>query len=110
MAKTRGKNSGEVKSADYRHTGEKRTNIPPAAIAAEGKVPRVAKVRYHYSPHLPPTLRFDSTGKADMLLGLIAEAGQRPLNANEQRLLSGAIGNHQPWVEWAGKREENERG
>jgi len=42
----------DVKTTDYRHTGEKRTNIPPAKIAAEGKVPRVPKVRYHltYAP------------------------------------------------------------
>jgi len=28
-------------------------------MVAEGKVPAVAKVRYRYSPHLPPELRFD---------------------------------------------------
>ena len=56
---------GKVKTADYRHTSEKRKNIPPAKIAAEGKVPKAATVRYHYSPHLPPSVRFDPTGKAD---------------------------------------------
>ena len=55
----------ETKTTDYRHTGEKRKNIPPAKIAAEGIVPRVPKVRYYYNPHLPPVLRFDSTGEAD---------------------------------------------
>ena len=38
--------NGEMKTTDYRHTGEKRTNNPPARIAAEGKVPAVPKVRY----------------------------------------------------------------
>jgi adenine-specific DNA-methyltransferase len=107
MAKTRGKKSGGVKSADYRHTTEKRTNIPPAAIAAEGKVPRVPKVRYGYSPHLPPQLRFDPTGKADQIPGLIAEAGRRTLTEKEQRQLTEAIENQQPWLEWSAKVEQH---
>jgi adenine-specific DNA-methyltransferase len=102
--------NGGVKTTDYRHKGEKRTNIPPAKIAAEGKVPKVAKVRYHYSPHLPPELRFDPTGKADKLPELIAEAGRRPLTEKEQKLLAEALRDHQPWLEWAGKREQHERG
>ena len=59
-------------TADYRHTGVKRKNVPPATMAAEGTVPKVAKARYAYSPHLPPVLRFDGTGKADALPGLLA--------------------------------------
>jgi adenine-specific DNA-methyltransferase len=102
--------NGSVKTTDYRHKGEKRTNIPPAKIAAEGKVPKVAKMRYHYSPHLPPELRFDPTGKADKLPELIAEAGRRPLTEKEQKLLAEALRNHHPWLEWAGKQEQHERG
>jgi adenine-specific DNA-methyltransferase len=110
MAKTRRKKTDEVKSADYRHTGEKRTNIPPAAIAAEGTVPLVPRVRYHYSPHLPPTLRFDPSGKADQLPELIAEAGRRPLTEKEQQQLADAIKNQRPWLEWTRKHEEQEGG
>ena len=33
-------------TADYRHTGAKRKNVPPATMAAEGTVPKVAKARY----------------------------------------------------------------
>ena len=109
MAK-RQRRTEEVKSADYRHAREKRPNIPTAAIAAEGTVPRVAKVRYHYSPHLSPALRFDATGKADQLPELISEAGRRSLTEFEQRLLADAFRNYQPWLEWSGKREETERG
>jgi adenine-specific DNA-methyltransferase len=102
---------GKVKTADYRHTGEKRKNIPPAKIAAEGKVPKVAKVRYEYSPHLPPVLRVDPTGKADKLPELIEAAGKRLLKESEQKLLANAVGNQQPpWLEWAGKREQQDRG
>src|SRR5207244_954709 len=50
-------NDDAVKTADYRHTREKRTNIPPAKIEAEGSVPTIGKARYAYSPHLPPILR-----------------------------------------------------
>ena len=99
----------EVKTADYRHTEEKRTNIPPAKIASEGKVPKINKARYYYSPHLPPELRFDPTGEADKLPVLIAEAGRRPLKPEEQKLLAEALRNHEPWLEWAGKREQHEK-
>src|SRR6266508_198800 len=110
MAKRSKAENGGIKTADYRHTREKRANIPPAKIAAEGKVPRVAKVRYHYSPHLPPALRFDPTGHADNLPTLIGEAGRRPLTTAEQRVLADALRSQQPWLEWAGKREQQERG
>src|SRR5215471_10900368 len=98
------------KTADYRHTQEKRTNIPPAKIAAEGPVPKVPSVRYEYNPHLPPVLRSDPTGSADRLPDLIAEAGRRPLKPDEQRLLGEALRQHEPWLEWAAKREQHEKG
>ena len=86
MAKTgKGKNGGEsgsLETAHYRHSGSKRTNNPPAKMAGEGKVPRVPKAVYRYSPHLPPVLRFDSTGKADKLPELIEAAGRRVLTPN----------------------------
>lgn len=65
-----GKPAGTV-TADYRHTAAKRKNVPPATMVAEGAVPKVARARYEYSPHLPPVLRFDATGKADALPALL---------------------------------------
>lgn len=62
---------------DYRHEGETRKNIPPAKIAGEGQVPKVEKVEYSYSPHLPPRLRFDRTAKADRMLELATAAATR---------------------------------
>ena len=97
-------------TADYRHTGVKRKNVPPATMAAEGTVPKVAKARYAYSPHLPPVLRFDGTGKADSLPGLLAEAGKRPLKQEELKTLAEALRRHEPWLEWAGKRESDGEG
>jgi adenine-specific DNA-methyltransferase len=98
-----------VKTTDYRHMGEKRTNIPPAKIAAEGKVPAVPKARYYYNPHLPPVLRFDSSGEADKVKDLVVEAGRRMLTAAEQKVVAEAIHHYEPWLEWAAKQEQQEK-
>ena len=101
---------GQLETVDFRHTGEKRPNIPPAKIAGEGKVPRVPKAKYHYSPHLPPVLRFDPTGAPDKLPDLLAEAQKRPLKPEEARQLAEALRTQEPWLEWATKREQHEKG
>lgn len=105
--KSKGNAQKTLETLDYRHKGAKRKNNPPAPLAGEGTVPAVPKVRYEYSPHLPPVLRFDATGTADKLPQLIAEAGRRPLTEKEQRLLADALRTHEPWLEWAGKRESD---
>jgi len=110
MAKAKKPAGTKSKAADYRHAGPKRKNLPPAKIAAEGKVPKVERVRYSYSPHLPPVLRFDPDGKPDRLPKLLDEATRRPLSPDEAKLLAESLGNDQPWLEWAGKREAHERG
>ncbi len=108
MARPRKTDNG-IKTADYRHDGEKRTNIPPAKMAGEGEIPKVKKVRYHYSPHLSPELRFDPTGKADRVMAVKEKAGQY-LTAKEKELLDQALASQQPWLEWAGKKEQYDRG
>ncbi len=90
---------------DYRHA-EKRKNIPPAGLAARGRVTEAPKTRYFYDPHLPPVLRFDDSGKEDTLPELLETARQRALTADEAQMLADALRNHQPWLEWAGKREQ----
>ena len=50
----------------YQHDAT-RKNIPPAGLAAHGKVAREPQQRYSYDPHLPPVLRFDDTGETDHL-------------------------------------------
>lgn len=114
MAKGRKKKTlpdGEPKARHYRHSSEKRTNIPPAKIAGEGVVPKVSRVRYSYNPHLPPMLRFDPTGETDRTLAsLHGTLEKAPLQAAEREVVYGAVSSHQPWLEWAGKREEHERG
>jgi adenine-specific DNA-methyltransferase len=91
--------------ADYRF-GAKRTNIPPAGLAAQGRLESPQRIRYEYDPHRPPMLRFDGTGAADKLPDLVATARQRPLTDEEAQQLTEALRGHQPWLEWAGKREK----
>ena len=90
---------------DYRH-GAKRKNIPPAALAAQGRVSEIPRPRYYYDPHLPPALRFDGSGESDRLPELLEEATSRRLTEEEVRTLSNALRNREPWLEWAGKREK----
>jgi adenine-specific DNA-methyltransferase len=94
------------KVVDYRHKGVKRLNIPPAGIAARGHIAREKQIKYAYNPHLTPTLRFDSTGGADEISKLIEASSERKLEPQEMRRLQEAFGNYEPWLEWAGKREQ----
>src|SRR6266571_394344 len=106
------RNAGGVpkaKTADYRHTSEKRKNIPLAKMAAEGQVPAVPKAKYFYNPHLSPVLRSDPTGAADRIQDLLA-ATRRPLTESEATVVREATQHYQPWLEWAGKREEEDKG
>ncbi|MFM0141267.1 site-specific DNA-methyltransferase [Paraburkholderia sp. RL18-085-BIA-A] len=91
--------------ADYRF-GAKRTNVPPAGLAAQGKLKPQARIRYAYDPHRTPVLRFDSDGTADKLPELVATARKRALTDEEAGQLAEALRTYQPWLEWAGKREK----
>jgi adenine-specific DNA-methyltransferase len=88
----------------YRYDAQ-RKNIPSAGLAAQGRVAETTKERYSYDPHLPPELRFDATGGADALPELLAEATRRPLTETEARAVLMGLRQHQPWLEWSGKRE-----
>ncbi len=101
--KKKGKNP---KVEDYRHGDAKRKNIPPAGLAARGRTPKVGEQTYFYNPHLPPALRFDDSGKADRFPELLEMARQRALTGDEVQILAEALRNHEPWLEWAGKREK----
>jgi adenine-specific DNA-methyltransferase len=91
--------------SDYRHLEATRKNNPPAKIAAEGHVPLVPKAEYSYSPRLTPALRFDPSGSADELPKLLAKATREKLSEAEAWALAAAVRVHDPWLEWAGKRE-----
>ena len=89
---------------DYRHDAT-RPNNPPAALASQGSIREARKQRYHYDPHLPPTLRFDDAGQADRVRDLLAAARQRKLSDEEANFLDEAVRSPEPWLEWTGKRE-----
>jgi adenine-specific DNA-methyltransferase len=91
--------------SDYRHSDATRKNIPPAGLAAQGRIREAPKHRYAYDPHLPPILRFDPSGKSDALPELLEIAKTRALTPNEAQILADALRNREPWLEWAGKRE-----
>ena len=90
---------------DYRHNEATRPNNPPAAMAAEGRTPPAPKTNYAYSPRLDPTLRSDPSGRADALPALLQKATREKLTIEEAAVLSEALRRHEPWLEWAGKRE-----
>lgn len=105
--KASGSGSAKTTTADYRHTKDKRANNPPAKIAAEGVVPALPKARYAYSPHRPPTLRFDPDGE---YVALLEKARQQPLSDEEAATLQAALEAREPWLEWAEKAEQHQRG
>jgi adenine-specific DNA-methyltransferase len=96
---------GALPVEDYRHAGATRPNNPPAALAAEGRTPPAPRTSYAYSPRLDPALRADPSGRADALPALLEKATREKLTAEEAALLAGALRRHEPWLEWAGKRE-----
>src|ERR1700730_17206586 len=87
--------NGNGPAKAYRHKGEKRRNIPPAAIAAEGKVPAAPKLNYSYSPRLDPILRFDPTGAPDKLPDLLEKAKRDPFTEAEATLLAAPLRRHE---------------
>lgn len=51
-------------------------------------------------------LRFDATGQSDRLPELWELVRQRALIGEEAKTLADALLNHQPRLEWSGKREK----
>lgn len=95
----------DSESANYLHRA-KRLNNPPAGLAAEGRAAEPPRLTYAYNPHRPPDLRFDPSGRADRAAELVAAATQRALTAEEGNELQALLRVHEPWIEWAGKREK----
>ena len=89
----------------YRHE-DSRKNLPPAKIASEGKISQTPKQQYAYSPRFDPKLRFDASNRSDVIFDIIAKSEKQTLNENERQILTDALSQHEPWLEWAGKREQ----
>ncbi len=105
MPRKRARQGTDTAVLDYRHDSA-RTHIPPAGLAAQGMVREAPRLQFAYDPHLSPVLRSDPTGAADRLQALLESARTRTLTAEEVRDLSAALRHHEPWLEWAGKREK----
>jgi adenine-specific DNA-methyltransferase len=98
--------AGDTAAVQAIHHRAKRKNIPPAGLEAQGRVEDSPKVRLAYNPHLPPVLRVSNDpAAADRLPQLLATARERALSADEVAVLAEALRRHEPWLEWAGKRE-----
>ena len=52
-------------------------------------------------------LQFDPSAAPDKLPELLEKAKRERLTDAEARLLAEALREHEPWLEWAGKRESN---
>lgn len=99
MANRKTGSQSDLKVDDYRHSGAKRKNNPPAKIASEGSVPSIPKTEYFYSPRSTPSLQFDPNGKPDQLPELLATARERKLNDDEIKLLAESLRAQEPWLE-----------
>ena len=97
---------GAVEAIQSVKHNARRKNIPPAGIEAQGQVQEAARIRFEYNPHLPPRLRYsDDPAAADRLPQMLQTARQRALTEDEAQELAAALRRHEPWLEWAGKRE-----
>src|SRR2546426_7667790 len=105
MPRKKATNATDTSVLDYRYAA-KRKNIPPAGLAAQGRVRETPRMQFAYDPHLPPILRFDSTGAADKLPELLEIARTRRLTAEEVQLPANTLRHREPWLEWTGKREK----
>ncbi len=104
------KNSAKAEVTAFTHDDASRRGLPSGGTAGKAPVPKAPKKKYWYNPHLSPVLRHDPTGAADRVLALVEKAGREPLTADEKKILEEALRNHQPWLEWSGKREAEEKG
>ena len=111
MPRTRKREGASAEQAPVRTVAypARRKNIPPAGLEAQGMVRDEPPVWLRYNAHLPPVLRSardtGAADAADRLQELLAAARQRALTADEAAALAAAVRQHQPWLEWSGKRE-----
>lgn len=107
MPRKRARQGTDTAVLSYLHDSA-RKHIPPAGLAAQGKMREAPRLHFSYDPHLPPALRSDPTGAADRLQALLESARTRSLSAEEVQYLAEALQHHEPWLEWAGKCEKQE--
>ncbi len=92
-----------VPFTQHRHADATRKNLPPAGGDAQQEVGQERKIVYAFDPHRSPELRFN--GQIGRLKDLLVKATQEKLSAEEAAEFAKLIESEQPWLEWAGKRE-----
>ncbi len=92
-----------VPFTQHRHADATRKNLPPAGGDAQQEVGQEQKIVYAFDPHRSPELRFN--GQIGRLKDLLVKATQEKLSAEEAAEFAKLIESEQPWLEWAGKRE-----
>lgn len=104
MARRRNTQSNpETPVTDFRYPTEHRKDIPPAGVGIQGRIQEEARIRYDYDPHRPPVLRFNE--EISRHKALLEKATKTSLTHEEAAELSALLESPQPWLEWAGKRE-----
>src|SRR6266404_1524806 len=112
MARTK-RNNGDNGSpvSAFQHGAAARLNIPEATETQAG-LSKGKKRIYRYSPHLSPKLQFDPTGASDQVPAIIEKVfASQQLTDDEADILR-TLGRQwaEPWLEWAGKQEQQARG
>ena len=92
-----------VPFTQHRHADATRKNLPPAGGDAQQEVGHEQKIVYAFDPHRSPELRFN--GQIARLKELLVKATQEKLSTEEAAEFAKLIESEQPWLEWAGKRE-----
>lgn len=94
----------EVPVTRFEYPDGKRKHIPPSGEMATNKVREEAKVKFAYDPHRTPALRFN--GRVARGRELLEKATRTNLQREEAAELAQLLESEQPWLEWAGKREQ----
>src|SRR5687768_8366538 len=89
---------------EFKYPDAKRKNLPPAGSPPGERVAEQSKVRFAYDPHRTPALRFNE--RIARSRALLAKAVANGLTREEAAELAEQLESEQPWLEWAGKREQ----
>ena len=91
---------------EFKYSESKRKNIPPAGAMASNAVKEEPKIKYAYDPHRTPELQFNQ--EINRCKELLDKAQRTTLSAEETAELARFLEAPQPWLEWAGKRENTQ--
>ena len=94
----------EVPVTQFKYPDAKRKHIPPSGEMATNKVREEAKVKFAYDPHRTPTLQFNE--QITRCRELLQKSTRTILQSEEAEELVQMLESEQPWLEWAGKREQ----